>query len=116
MCEMRCGHCHACCQFQREWCLFRQQLVSLTEKTCRERERDQTSPLNIYDLCPQRFLATFFAVFRGVSGGDPHTLTDPQTSMFECYTFAYIHSVCRESDEKRRYISLEWKVVNVAKC
>lgn len=25
------------------------------------------SPLNIYDLGPHRFLATFFAVFRGVS-------------------------------------------------
>ena len=45
--ERRCGHCHACCQLQREWCLLRRQLVSLREKkTCsgerRERKRDQT--------------------------------------------------------------------------
>lgn len=33
-----------------------------------EREKEiRPSPLNIYDLGPHRFLATFFAVFRGVS-------------------------------------------------
>lgn len=56
-----------------------------------EREREiRPSPLNIYDLGPHRFLATFFAVFRGgLALGDPHTLTDSRTSMHEC---SQIHS------------------------
>lgn len=59
----------------------------------REGEKEiRPSPLNIYDLGPHRFLATFFAVFRGVGGlvlCDPHTLTGSQTSIHEC---SQIHS------------------------
>lgn len=94
MCELRCGHCHACCQFQRECCLFRRQLVSLREKThSREREKEiRPPPLNIYDLGLQRFLATFFCGFQGgLVLGDPHTLTAPQTSIYEPYPFRYSH-------------------------
>lgn len=38
------------------------------ERGGREKEI-RPSPLNIYDLGPHRFLATFFAVFRSVEGG-----------------------------------------------
>ncbi len=91
-----------------------------------QREREiRPSPLNIYDLGPHRFLATFFAVFRGgLALGDPHTLTDSRTSMHEC---SQIHSdihTCihclwggwgRGKKGNKSWRSLEWKVVNVAK-
>lgn len=71
MCEQRCGHCHACCQIQRERRLFRRQLVSLRKgkknrHTAERREKEiRPSPLNIYDLGPHRFLATFLLRFSG---------------------------------------------------
>lgn len=50
------------------------------QQTERENEKEiRPSPLNIYALGPHRFLATFFALFRGGWGvgglvlGDPHT-------------------------------------------
>ncbi len=77
----------------------------------RGREKEiRPSPLNIYDLGPHRFLATFFAVFLGVGGWHwvthTHSKAHRQAYMsvrryVQIFTHAFTVSVGNENREKR---------------
>lgn len=82
MCEQRCGHCHACCQIQRERRLFRRQLVSLrkgkkTDTQQRgERKRSDLHHWIFMISVHTDFSPHFCCGFRGVSTCWPtHTHT-----------------------------------------
>ena len=110
MCEQRCGHCHACCQFQREWCLSSRQLVSLREKTC-SRERDQTFTTEYLWSGSTQISRHIFCGFQwGLELGDPHTLTDSQTSIHECSQIhSEIHTCtrCLQGGKEKEEIKIE---------
>lgn len=133
MYKQRCGHCHACCQFQREWCVFRRQLVSLSQKTwIEERGRARGSDLHLWIFMlwvHTDFSPHFLRSFREVVGGEVSTWWPAHTRVQACMSVrrhaqilahAFSASIGNKG-EKRKEIrkgnmsSLEWRVVNVMK-
>lgn len=132
MYKQRCGHCHACCQFQREWCVFTRQLVSLSEKTwIEERGRTRGSDLHLWIFMlwvHTDFSPHFLWFFREVVGGEVSSWWPAHTCIQACMSVrrraqilahaftASIGSKKRKKEIRKRNMSwLECRAVKVVK-
>lgn len=95
MYKQRCGHCHPCCQLQREGCVFTRQLVSLSKKTwIEERGRTKGSDLHLWIFMlwvHTDFSPHFLWFFREVVGGEVSSWWPAHTRVQACM------SVCRHA-------------------